>query len=82
MNAKEYLKQISPNDSFGLRADLIATKTFENVIDIMELYAISKTKDMVRSNEQLKAISDLKEFAYEVCPLHREDDLEEIVGRL
>ena len=33
-------------------------------------------------SEHLKAISDLKDFAYEVCPLHREDDLEEIVGRL
>ena len=33
-------------------------------------------------SEQLKAISDLKDFAYEVCPLHREDDLEEIVSRL
>lgn len=33
-------------------------------------------------SEQLKAISDLKDFAYEVCPLHREDDLEEIIGRL
>jgi hypothetical protein len=38
--------------------------------------------DVVGRSEQLKAISDLKDFAYEVCPLHREDDLEEIVGRL
>jgi hypothetical protein len=38
--------------------------------------------DVVGQSEQLKAFSDLKDFAYEVCPLHREDDLEEIVGRL
>jgi len=38
--------------------------------------------DVVGRSEQLKAISDLKDFAYEVCPLHREDDLEEIIGRL
>ena len=33
-------------------------------------------------SEQLKAISDLKDFAYEVCPLHRQDDLYEIVNHL
>jgi hypothetical protein len=27
-------------------------------------------------------VQKLKDFAYEVCPLHREDDLEEIVGSL
>lgn len=37
---------------------------------------------VVERSEQLKAISDLKDFAYDVCPLHREDDLEEILGRL
>ena len=38
--------------------------------------------DVEGRSEQLKVISDLKDFAYEVCPLHREDDLEEIIGRL
>ena len=33
-------------------------------------------------SEVLKAISDLKDFAYEVCLLHRQDDLYEIVNRL
>ena len=33
-------------------------------------------------SEQLKEIRKLKDFAYEVCPLHREDDLEEILGSL
>ena len=37
---------------------------------------------VVGQNEQLKAVEKLKDFAYEVCPLHREDDLEEIVGSL
>jgi hypothetical protein len=44
--------------------------------ELLNLYAVS------RRSQLLKAISDLKDFAYEVCPLHREDDLEEIVGRL
>lgn len=44
--------------------------------ELLNLYDVS------RRSEQLKAISDLKDFAYEVCPLHREDDLEEIIGRL
>lgn len=38
--------------------------------------------NVVGQSEQLKAIEKLKDFAYEVCPLHREDDLEEIVGSL
>jgi len=50
-----------------------------------DLEAVSQAlriHDVVGRSEQLKAISDLKDFAYEVCPLHREDDLEEIIGRL
>lgn len=38
--------------------------------------------DVVGQSEQLKAVEKLKDFAYEVCPLHREDDLEEIVCSL
>ena len=38
--------------------------------------------DVVGQSEHLKAVQKLKDFAYEVCPLHREDDLEEIVGSL
>jgi len=38
--------------------------------------------NVVGRSEQLKAVEKLKDFAYEVCPLHREDDLEEIVGSL
>ena len=38
--------------------------------------------DVVGRSEQLKAVEKLKDFAYEVCPLHREDDLEEIVNSL
>ena len=37
---------------------------------------------VVGRSEQLKAVQKLKDFAYDVCPLHREDDLEEIVGSL
>jgi|SaaInlV_120m_DNA_3_1039746.scaffolds.fasta_scaffold11217_8 hypothetical protein len=37
---------------------------------------------VVGRSEQLKAVQKLKDFAYEVCPLHREDDLEEIVASL
>jgi hypothetical protein len=37
---------------------------------------------VVGRSEQLLAVSDLKDFAYEVCPLHREDDLQEIISRL
>jgi len=37
---------------------------------------------VVGRSEQLKAVEKLKDFAYEVCPLHREYDLGEIVGSL
>ena len=37
---------------------------------------------VVGQSEQLKAVEKLKNFAYEVCPLHREDDLEEVVCSL
>lgn len=59
--------------------DLVKDKvlsTDEALPHILRLFSV------VGRSEQLKAISDLKDFAYEVCPLHREDDLEEIVGRL
>ena len=35
-----------------------------------------------RCSTELKAIEDLKDLAYEVCPLHRTDDLDEIIERL
>ena len=44
--------------------------------------SILRLFSVVGRSEQLKAVEKLKDFAYEVCPLHREDDLEEIVGSL
>ncbi|TWO30412.1 hypothetical protein E1J38_014755 [Seonamhaeicola sediminis] len=35
-----------------------------------------------QQSELLKAVEKLKYFAHEVCPLHRQDDLEEIVKSL
>ena len=57
------------------------------IINDMEIEVDNYTKqlpilDVVGQSEQLKAVQKLKDFAYEVCPLHREDDLEEIVGSL
>lgn len=50
--------------------------------DLLPLVKKCDLADVVERSEQLKAVEKLKDFAYEVCPLHREDDLEEIVGRL
>ena len=61
------------------------------ILDTTELQELEKqriTTDLLRlfnvvgQSEQLLAVEKLKDFAYEVCPLHREDDLEEIIGRL
>ena len=43
---------------------------------------VLRLSNVVGQGEQLKAVEKLKDFAYEVCPLHREDDLEEIVSSL
>jgi hypothetical protein len=53
--------------------DLLATKAVNEALYIHVI---------VGSSEQLKAIEDLKELAYEVCPLHRTDDLDGIIERL
>lgn len=53
MTAKEFLKQVSPNDKFGIRADLKATKLEKHVIDIMERYAALRIHDVIGRSEQL-----------------------------
>lgn len=63
------------------------TMSPNDCIKMMELYYQHKLKllgiaDVVGQSEQLKAVEKLKDFAYEVCPLHREDDLQEILGSL
>ena len=69
---KEKLEQIFDKHHYGFGE----YNKDEIIKELLVLY------NVVGQSEQLKAISDLKDFAYEVCPLHREDDLEEIVGRL
>jgi hypothetical protein len=53
--------------------DLLNTKAVEEALQIHVI---------VESSKRLKAIEDLKELAYEVCPLHRTDDLDGIIERL
>lgn len=40
MNAKEFLKDVSPNNKFGLRADLNKMRIRNHIEDIMERYAV------------------------------------------
>lgn len=56
--------------------------SMEDIYSTMERYAELRLSNVVGRSEQLLAVEKLKDFAYEVCPLHREDDLEEIVGSL
>ena len=53
-------------------------KVLQMVLNKVEELAINYT----RCSTQLKAIEKLKDLAYEVCPLHRTDDLDEIIERL
>ena len=65
------------------KIDNLLEQLYKKEIDMIELRnQLLHLYNVSWRSEQLKAISDLKDFAYEVCPLHREDDLEEIVGRL
>ena len=79
MEAKQFLKEkgISNNDFMDSGvADLIETLLTE-----YQALQLQQTGVIVRS-EQLKAVEKLKDFAYEVCPLHREEDLQEILNSL
>jgi len=39
MSAEEFLKETSPNDDFGLRADLNSMKITKHVLEIMRRFA-------------------------------------------
>ena len=74
-----------------LRNDILLLKNYGSISKEVELVLLRKLNtiekqlmlgNVVGQSEQLKAVEKLKDFAYEVCPLHREDDLEEIVGSL
>lgn len=45
MNATEFLKWTSPNDKFGVKADLERHKLTKHVIQIMERYAKMKVDE-------------------------------------
>jgi len=68
--------------------NVLETDNAIEVLEAVEQWLIERENkalrihDVVGRSEQLKAVEKLKDFAYEVCPLHREDDLEEIVGSL
>jgi hypothetical protein len=62
------------------KAEIVAYNQAIN--DAIEIVKNCSIPDVVGQSERLKAVQKLKDFAYEVCPLHREDDLEEIVGSL
>ena len=45
MDASEFLKEVSPNDEYGVRADLKAARIEKHVINIMERYALHKIEE-------------------------------------
>lgn len=59
-----------------------SSEMVENALKGLEQVKNCSIHDILGQSEQLKAVEKLKDFAYEVCPLHREDDLEKIVGSL
>jgi hypothetical protein len=44
--------------------------------------SVEKAINYTRCCTELKVIEELKDLAYEVCPLHRTDDLDDIIERL
>lgn len=87
MTAKEFIAK-DLESRFGVDVEVHNQYyTGEQWVEQMEAYHQEKLKllgicAVVGRSEQLKAVQKLKDFAYEVCPLHREDDLEEIMSSL
>lgn len=48
MTASEFLKEVSPNDNIGIRADLKSANLEKHVIDIMERYAQLQYNQAIR----------------------------------
>ena len=71
------LNNCQPNTNRVDKIEAIAQKYAE----LYHTLQLQQTGVIVRS-EQLKAVEKLKDFAYEVCPLHREEDLQEILNSL
>jgi hypothetical protein len=71
------LNNCQPNTNRVDKIEAIAQKYAE----FYHALQLQQTGVIVRS-EQLKAVEKLKDFAYEVCPLHREEDLQEILNSL
>jgi hypothetical protein len=71
------LNNCQPNTNRVDKIEAIAQKYAE----LYHALQLQQTGVIVRS-EQLKAVEKLKDFAYEVCPLHREEDLQEILNSL
>ena len=69
------LNNCKPNTNRVDKIEAIAQKYAE----FYHVLQLQQTGVIVRS-EQLKAVEKLKDFAYEVCPLHREEDLQEILN--
>jgi len=77
-------KLIKPDENSITRFEPFYQITPKELDEICKEYHAEQLRIavVVGRSEQLKAVQKLKYFAYEVCPLHREDDLEEIVGSL
>jgi hypothetical protein len=76
MKSKELLlKHLTLNDCTGyVTSD---GRLYKAIID-----ALNEAINYTRCCTELKVIEELKDLAYEVCPLHRTDDLDDIIERL
>lgn len=54
---------------------------FEDLIDVVQAVVKKQIAPIVVAQSgQQRSLDELKDFAYEVCPLHRQDDLEKIIS--
>ena len=78
MNKEQLFLEIDEIYSEWYGGDLYIGKERENRIK----QVIEKAINYTRCCTELKVIEELKDLAYEVCPLHRTDDLDDIIERL
>ena len=70
MRAKPKIEEVTP--------EVDVNTAFENYYNAIELWAEEAEQHIKELKEKVERLED---FAFEVCPLHREDDLHKILNK-
>jgi len=64
------------------RMDMLSDSGRNQLNEYRKIKQALRIHDVVGQDEQLKALEELKEFAYNTCPPHLSDELSDIMERL